>query len=524
MKSRAGGAWAAFALGLCLPAFGLDRLAIVVGDNTGLPDEKPLSYATRDAEQVFAALAQLGGLDKGAGTLLLDVGPDQVRLALKSMRERIRALKAQGRKSQLLVYYSGHGSDEALHMEGERLPLSEMRGIFAGMEADFKLLVADACFSGSLLQGKGAGLADPVPIRYQDELSVNGSAILTSSSAGELSQESKELRGSLFTHYFVTALRGGADFDRDGKITLWEAYAYTQASLRRRQGGGRAGAQTPGFDVQARGSDNVVLTRIDLGQAFLSLRGLPPDEYRVLDAAGGSQLAELRISDPDGIRIALPRAAYLVFRGTGKGSERAFADLRGGKETVLGPGEFRPTEPDRLGAKGGYAPVSAAGFAGAGTDLGLSFQPRWYPEFPGRGRHASALEAGVSAARDDWDLGLAALFLPEASVASEGDRLSQAGAGVAGEIRYYWSYSRAGAAFLGPRGEYWSLAQSVNGKRFPRADAIGAFAVTGLGIGRGAGLGAALSAGGGWFFSRGADGSIVRQPTFTLAFSLGYGP
>jgi uncharacterized caspase-like protein len=521
---RAGRLLAAFALASCLPVFGLDRLAIVVGDNTGLSDEKPLSYATRDAEQVFAALAQLGGVDQGSGTLLLDVGPDQVRLALKSMRERIRALKAQGRKSQLLVYYSGHGSDEALHLEGERLPLSEVRGYFAGMEADFKLLIADACFSGSLLQGKGAGLADPVPIRYQDELSVNGSAILTSSSAGELSQESKELRGSLFTHYFVTALRGAADFDRDGKITLWEVYAYTQASLRRRMGGGRAGAQTPGFDVQARGSDNVVLTRMDLGQAFLALKGLPPDDYRVLDAAGGSQLAELRISDPEGIRIALPRAAYLVFRGSGKVSERAYADLRRGRETVLGPAEFRPAGIDRLGAKGSYRAAPDAGFPGPATALGLAFQPRWYPDFPGRGRHASALQAGFSAARDDWDLGVAALFLPVGASVSRGNRLTQGGAGVSGEVRYYWSYSRAGAAFLGPRGEWWSLAQTINGKAFPRADLLGAFAVTGLGIGRGAGLGATLSAGGGWFFNRDVDGDIRRQPAYTLGFSLEYGP
>src|SRR3954465_8285086 len=82
---------AAGVLGLCLPVCGLDRLALVVGDNAGLPEEKPLSYATRDAEQVYAALPQLGGLDKGQGTLLLNVGAAPVRLALKSIRERVRA-------------------------------------------------------------------------------------------------------------------------------------------------------------------------------------------------------------------------------------------------------------------------------------------------------------------------------------------------------------------------------------------------------------------------------------------------
>src|SRR4051812_607604 len=133
---------AAGVLGLCLPACGLDRLALVVGDNQGLSDEKPLSYATRDAEQVFSTLSQLGGLDKGSGTLLLDADVDKVRLALQSIRARVKALKAQGRKCQILLYYSGHGSDEALHMQGASLPLSEVREYFAGLEADFKLLVA----------------------------------------------------------------------------------------------------------------------------------------------------------------------------------------------------------------------------------------------------------------------------------------------------------------------------------------------------------------------------------------------
>ena len=511
---------AAGVLGLCLPAWGLDRLALVVGDNAGLNEEKPLSYATRDAEQVYAALAQLGGLDKGQGTLLLDVGAAQVRLALKSIRERVRALKAQGRKCQILLYFSGHGSDEALHLEGESLPLSEVRDYFAGMEADFKLLIADACFSGSLIQAKGAGLAEPVPIHYQDDLSVNGSAILTSSSAGELSQESKELQGSLFTHFFVTALRGAADFDRDGKITLWEAYAFTQASLRRRLAGDKAVSQTPGFDVQARGSDNVVLTRMDLGQAFLTLQG-PPDEYRVLEAEGGAQIAELRLSDPEGVKLALPRAAYLVYRGRG---EVGYADLRHGQGAALGPRDFRPAAKERLGAKGGYRALPEAFASRDRYPLQIAAQPRWYSGIPGRDRPAVALEAGLMGNFGDWGAGLAGLLLPRTTSGAAGDRLAQDGIGVAGEIRYYWSYSRAGAIFLGPRAEYWSIGQQVNGLALPRADLLGTFAGLGLEHSMGAGFSAAVSAGAGWFFSRTAAGDLDRVAAFPISFSIKYGP
>ena len=105
----------ALILALCLPAGALVRLAIVVGNNSGLADEKTLSFATRDAEQVYAALLQLGGADKGQGVLLLDADADKVRAALKDVGRRMRAHKAQGQKVQVLIYFSGHGSDEALH-------------------------------------------------------------------------------------------------------------------------------------------------------------------------------------------------------------------------------------------------------------------------------------------------------------------------------------------------------------------------------------------------------------------------
>ena len=441
--------------------------------------------------------------------------------------------KIQGHKCQILLYYSGHGSDEALHMEGASLPLAEVRDYFAGLEADFKLLVADACFSGSLIQAKGAGLADPVPIRYQDELSVNGSAILTSSSAGELSQESKELQGSLFTHFFVTALRGAADFDRDGKITLWEAYAFTQASLRRRLAGDKAVAQTPGFDVQARGSDNVVLTRLELGQSFLTLQGLPADEYRILEAEGGTQVAEFRLSDPEGVRLALPRAAYLIYRGR---AEVGFADLRRAKGAALGPGDFRPAGKERLGAKGGFRAFPQA-FAWR-EPLQIAAQPRWYPDFPGRGGSALALEAGLTGNLGDWGAGLSGLLLGKAAARggfAEGGaagggqqngtaRLEQDGLGVAGEVRYYWSYSRAGSIFAGPRAEYWSIGQRINGLELPRADLLGAFGAAGLERSLGAGFAASVSAGAGWFFSRTAGGEVDRVAAFPVAFSLRFGP
>jgi hypothetical protein len=509
-------------LGLCLPATALVRIAIVMGNNTGLADEKPLSYATRDAEQVYRTLLQLGGADKGQAYLLVDADVSKVRIALKDVANRLRAFKAQSRQVQVLIYFSGHGSGDALHMNGEKLPLDDIRAYFHEIEADFKLLVADACFSGSLIQSKGAVLADPVPITYVDELKVNGSAILTSSSAGEMSQESRELQGSLFTHYFLSAIRGAADIDRDGKVTLWEAYNHTQSSLRRRLAGVKNAAQTPEFDVDVHGSDNVVLTRVDLGQAFLSLRGLPEGEYRILEAASALQVAEVRLTDPDGMVLALPRAPYLVYQGQGASRSAGFADLRRARTVTLGPGDFNALRGDGLTAKGGYA--TGASFMLGRTPIQLAMQPRFYPSFPARATTALALEAALQGNWRDWALIGAFDYLPSAKVTAKGNSLRQDGYGGSGELRYYWRYSGIGAAFAGPRAEAWSLGQIINGRDYGRAGLLGTFAVLGLERSLPFSFSLAFSAEAGAFWSYDAPGRLRRTPSFPLSLSLRYGP
>jgi hypothetical protein len=103
------------------------RMAVFIGNNIGLSDEKPLRYATRDAEQVKSVLSELGGIDKGRGQLLLDPDVEKVLAVLQSTRNTIVTLRGQGQQVQLLLYYSGHGSNDALHMNGEKLPMARIR-------------------------------------------------------------------------------------------------------------------------------------------------------------------------------------------------------------------------------------------------------------------------------------------------------------------------------------------------------------------------------------------------------------
>lgn len=512
---------AACLLAALLPAAtaaGMTRMAVIVGNNAGLPDEKVLQFAARDAENVSATLEQLGGVDRGMGSLLLDRPPADLMRALDEARARIAALRARGQQVQLLIYYSGHGSEEALHMNGGRLPMAAIRESFRGLEADLKILIADACFSGALLREKGGSLGGAVPVTYRDELKVNGSAILTSSSAGELSQESRELRGSLFTHYFVSAIRGAGDADRDGSVSLWEAYAHTLSAMRRKLAASGKD-QNPEFEVDLRGSENVVLTRVRLGQAFLSLKGVPEGRYQVLEEPAARPVAEAEVLDPEGITLALPKGRYLVYRGGGGGASGQ-ADLGRQARVTLSAGDFRPVAPGSLYAKG-MRPAAPAPL----TPFRLALQPRFYPAFPGRDGRMPALDASLEGRRGSWGA-IVAWVRPAAYSRPDGGgpAFRQDAWAVAAEARRYWRGSRRLDVFLGPRLEWWSVEQAFGGAREIEGRMLAGTARTGVEARflRFWNLGLHLEAG--WQWSYDGGGALRRDFTAPLSFSLGFGP
>jgi NAD(P)-dependent dehydrogenase (short-subunit alcohol dehydrogenase family) len=523
---------------LALPAARVDammRMAIIIGNNQGLGSETPLQYAARDAQQIDAVLEQLGGVDKGCSYVLLNSSLTDVYSTFATVREKIRGLRAQGEKVQLLIYFSGHGSEESLHLNGRLLPFSDIKMFFKDAEADLKLLIADACFSGALLQAKGATLANPVPVRYANELDVNGSAILTSSSAGEFSQESKDLQGSLFTHYFVAALRGAADFDHDGRVTLWEAYSQTKVRMLHRFASSPDAMQTPSFNMDIKGSDQVVLTRLDQGQASLILRGLPKGEYRVLDAANGLQVAEVFLDDPHGSsELALPKAAYKVYQVAGDVGLEGFADLRHDKRIELSLNDFRQSELGSLASKGANPPALAGdaaptpGASGAnayafGERMRIAVDSRYYSSFPGRDGSSLGWNAALHWHRGQWDMALAYGMLSKYHSRSGLNDFDQGAQSLALEGRYYWLRSKWISSFAGPRFEGWSVSQSLNGVEMDNGRMLAGFALLGIDKDLTRHLSLELGAYGGAFLRNDGKGTLSIQPSLPLSLSLRFG-
>jgi len=328
-----------------------ERHAIVIGNNRGEVGEVPLRYAETDAERVATVLADIGGVAAENLVLLQGADSEAVRRALVTVNERIRAGRPQD--ATLIVYYSGHADEEALHLGGSRLRLDELRSLVQGSAAAFRLSIVDACRSGGLTQVKGASIVPRTNVLVRDDVVGEGTVFLTATSANEDAQESEEIRGSFFTHYLVTGLLGAADDDGDGSVDLNEAYRYAYDNTLRASSRTLAGIQHPTFRQDLKGKGDIVLTRwaaradrafftFPAGQTWLLMR----------QSQGGPIVAEIGAQDANRTIGVRPGTYFVLGRGRNailEGSVDASPEAR----IEVGKLRLASTDYARLVRKGG---------------------------------------------------------------------------------------------------------------------------------------------------------------------------
>jgi len=209
--------------------------AVVVG--VASYDHMPvLRYTDDDAYRFYAFLKSLEG---GA------LPDDQVRILIdeEASRENILGTMKEvfgmaGPNDLVIFYFSGHG------LNGSFLPIDfdgfnnkighdEIAGIFNSCRAKFKLCLADACHSGSLIAMK-SGEPEPMLVQFYQTLAkaVSGTALIMSSKAEETSLESSGLRQGVFSHFLIRGLKGEADTNKNKVITIGELYDFINANVR----------------------------------------------------------------------------------------------------------------------------------------------------------------------------------------------------------------------------------------------------------------------------------------------------
>lgn len=340
------------------------RYAVIVGNNSGASDEQRLRYAEADAAKVFDVLTQLGRFAPENAVLLQGESPETVRRVLIAVNDRIRNDVAGGDDAVLFVYYSGHADAERLHLGDEELKVRTLRQLVRGSSADVRMLMLDACRSGSLTRVKGVRSTKRFDVKLDETLAQQGMVFLTSSSATEDAQESDALKGSFFTHYFVSGLLGAADVDLDRSVTISEAYAHAYDSTLRASSQTLHGIQHPTFAMNLKGRDDLVLTWLGDGDSRRARVRFPRGRSVLLFVQGPKGAVVAEVGARDAVReISVEPGKYFV-------RARARDYLLEGTIRV-GPSEVHTIE-DRELNRIEYARLARKG----GTDRSLAHGPQ----------------------------------------------------------------------------------------------------------------------------------------------------
>jgi hypothetical protein len=303
------------------------RVGIFVGNNAGDPGEDRLRFATTDAAKLRDTFVDVGGVRPGDAVLLLDAGRQAVGNAFQQLHSRLVEARNAGLPTSFVFTYSGHGDVDGLHLGGTVLSHEELRSLLDDSGADVRIAVLDACRSGAALRAKGGARGPNFDLRVEAE-AARGTAILTSSAASELSQESAEVGGGFFTHVLTGALLGAADVDRSGEVTLPEAYAWVHAQTAAVTRSAPE-AQTPSFDFDLVGAGDVVLTTLEAASSHLSFLGDLEGALAVWDEDRRRYVAE--VAGNEVVTLALRPGSYAVHRRQPAWMDEALYDVRRGE-------------------------------------------------------------------------------------------------------------------------------------------------------------------------------------------------
>jgi Caspase domain len=351
----------ALALALAIPTLahgGGGRFAVIAGDNVGAPGRPKLWFAESDADRFREALEDLGDFPEYRVITVKGTGAGAFREALAETQKRIAGAKLAGERPLLVVYFSGHAGAGGLEFGAERVSYDELKMLVARSGADAKIVIVDACEAGALTQVKGARAVPTVAFALPSD-DVQGTAFIASTAVGEAAQESAALGGSFFTHHLDVGLRGAADSDGDGQVTLAEAFRYTAAQTVSGTAGTVAGPQHPTYDFKMSGRGDVVLADLRRGEAHLKL---PPDPGSLYILKGPKGIFAEVPATLATFSLALPAGHYDVERRSKDGRARGDIDLARGADLLLP--KLAPTRYELARSKGGPPPTEW--FAGFG--------------------------------------------------------------------------------------------------------------------------------------------------------------
>jgi hypothetical protein len=283
--------------------------ALIVGSNAPGPGQQELAWAEEDAGEVAALLQEMGGFRPGNVRVLLAPTP---AVLLSEIERMEREIVMSGHPAKVFFYYSGHAKASGLSLGKAELPLAELRARLLDVPSKLTLVVLDACQSGAFSRAKGAEPAADFSFNSKSGLDATGVAVLASSTGSELSQESDFLRSSYFTHHLLVGLRGAADDNDDGRVSLDEAYRYTYHHTLTATAATAVGSQHVSVEVDLKGQGEIPLSYPQKATTTITLPAKTEGQVLVERMPARAVVAELHKAAGTALAIAVAPGTYQV--------------------------------------------------------------------------------------------------------------------------------------------------------------------------------------------------------------------
>lgn len=204
-----------------------------------------LKYSINDAEELFNLLSdeKYSISDKSNLTLITDktkVEPRRTEIitSLRILCDRC------GPENDLLFYFAGHaGTIEGksflfpsdyneIAAEESAINIEEFKNTISESDARFKLIILDACHTGTL-EGR-AQIGQMTPLFFNTLFPpAKGMAIITACQKDQTSIEHLDYPHGVFTYYLIEGAKGKADKDGDFLVGLFELFTWIQKEVKK---------------------------------------------------------------------------------------------------------------------------------------------------------------------------------------------------------------------------------------------------------------------------------------------------
>ena len=323
--------------------------ALLIGSNAAGEGQRSLAFAQQDAKRMADVLQSLGHTPKQNIHVVLEPDRAKFHAAVQRIAAQLAERHQRGLRSKLFIYYSGHARSDALVLGEEEIPLAQLREQIVAIPSTLTVIFLDACQSGAFSRVKGVEPSEDFSFNSVSRLQAEGIAVMASSSATELSQESPRLRSSFFTHHLVVGLRGAGDADRDGRVTLSEAYRYAYNATLTDTTKTRVGGQHVTLETELRGKGEVVLTYPKRASARIVLPTYLAGKVIIQHVRSGNIVAEMHKAQGQ-TNLAFPPGEYTVFVKKAEAMRRCTVALKKNTALTVDPSQCKVVPTDAISA------------------------------------------------------------------------------------------------------------------------------------------------------------------------------